>query len=401
VSTSSTSGYTEKLILFKGEVAISSNNLWLPRNGSQVPSGLSAAAIVNGEEYSVGTGGYYVELPDGVLTELYIQATSGISGNTKFYPTIRYKDDPTYTSSYPPAPTNNMLWNQIVNNNNALWDAQRLYGAENLIPYPYYNTSKVENGVTFTDNGDGTITVSTGSGGATSGASFTMVPYYRESVGINPVIHTDKPLFLSGCPAGGKTGNTVNYYLQCALSRGSEDWSGGGTDYGEGARIIPVSGEDHYSIYVVRIIINAGTILTTPITFEPMLALESDARAKEFVPYAKINYELTKDVLKLYDRSYLNFGGFTGSTVKDALKGMIDAVCNSNMETGVTYNVKFTWTNVVVFYGIAIKSSASIAYMTLFPENFWNTSNPALPKTYYVKRNGTNYYYGATDITQL
>lgn len=113
VSTSSTSGYTEKLILFKGEVAISSNNLWLPRNGSQVPSGLSAAAIVNGEEYSVGTGGYYVELPDGVLTELYIQATSGISGNTKFYPTIRYKDDPTYTSSYPPAPTNIMLWNEI------------------------------------------------------------------------------------------------------------------------------------------------------------------------------------------------------------------------------------------------------------------------------------------------
>lgn len=113
VTTSSTSGYSEKLILFKGEVGIGTDNLWLPRNGSQVPSGLSAAAIVNGEEYSVGTGGYYVELPSGVLTELYIQATSGISGNTSFYPTIRYEDDPTYTRSYPPAPTNIMLWNEI------------------------------------------------------------------------------------------------------------------------------------------------------------------------------------------------------------------------------------------------------------------------------------------------
>lgn len=30
---------------------------------------------------------------------------------------------------------------------------------ENLIPYPYYNTTQTVNGVTFTDNGDGTITV--------------------------------------------------------------------------------------------------------------------------------------------------------------------------------------------------------------------------------------------------
>ena len=33
-------------------------------------------------------------------------------------------------------------------------------GARNLIPYPYYETSKVSKGVTITDNGDGTITCS-------------------------------------------------------------------------------------------------------------------------------------------------------------------------------------------------------------------------------------------------
>lgn len=35
----------------------------------------------------------------------------------------------------------------------------RVYGCKNLIPYPYANTTKTESGVTFTDNGDGSITV--------------------------------------------------------------------------------------------------------------------------------------------------------------------------------------------------------------------------------------------------
>ena len=34
-----------------------------------------------------------------------------------------------------------------------------IYGGKNLIPYPYVNTTMTKNGITFTDNGDGTITV--------------------------------------------------------------------------------------------------------------------------------------------------------------------------------------------------------------------------------------------------
>lgn len=176
VTTSSTSGYSEKLILFKGEVGIGTDNLWLPRNGSQVRSGFSATAIVNGEEYSVGTGGFYVELPSGVLTELYIQATSGISENISFYPTIRYKDDPTYTSSYPPAPTNIMLWNEINDVKKDLLSdmsdkAPYLFrkskgdmvdlelvgysvAVNQLIPTSWCSTGGV-----FTNNGDGSYTV--------------------------------------------------------------------------------------------------------------------------------------------------------------------------------------------------------------------------------------------------
>lgn len=43
---------------------------------------------------------------------------------------------------------------------------------KNLIPYPHAHTTKTENGITFTDNGDGTITVN---GTATKGAQYNMV----------------------------------------------------------------------------------------------------------------------------------------------------------------------------------------------------------------------------------
>lgn len=45
----------------------------------------------------------------------------------------------------------------------------RVYGCKNLIPYPYANTTKTVNGITFTDNGDGSITVN---GTATARATF-------------------------------------------------------------------------------------------------------------------------------------------------------------------------------------------------------------------------------------
>ena len=44
-------------------------------------------------------------------------------------------------------------------------------GGKNLIPYPYKNTSKTQGGITFTDNGDGSITIN---GTATTNAYFVL-----------------------------------------------------------------------------------------------------------------------------------------------------------------------------------------------------------------------------------
>ena len=72
---------------------------------------------------------------------------------------------------------------------------------KNLIKYPYSQTTKTENGVTFTDNGDGTITVN---GTATDDTRF----YCRsesDRVSISSGTYT-----ISGCPDGG---SRTTYYI--------------------------------------------------------------------------------------------------------------------------------------------------------------------------------------------
>lgn len=73
---------------------------------------------------------------------------------------------------------------------------------ENLIPYPYSNTTKTSNGLTFTDNKDGTITVN---GTATGSTAFYLCTIDRG-------IHFDSKISFSGCPDGG-SGSTYGIYL--------------------------------------------------------------------------------------------------------------------------------------------------------------------------------------------
>lgn len=60
---------------------------------------------------------------------------------------------------------------------------------ENLIPYPYAETTKTANGVTFTVNSDGSVTVN---GTATSDADFMLLR--------GPIQSYSESYFLSGCP---------------------------------------------------------------------------------------------------------------------------------------------------------------------------------------------------------
>ena len=67
--------------------------------------------------------------------------------------TLTFDDTPTDGSNNP------VKSNGIYDSEKDIYAAMGEMGAKNLIPYPYYNTTKTVNGITFTDNGDGTISV--------------------------------------------------------------------------------------------------------------------------------------------------------------------------------------------------------------------------------------------------
>lgn len=59
--------------------------------------------------------------------------------------------------------------------------SQKQYEGKNLIPYPYADTTKTVNGITFTDNGDGTITAN---GTSTGNADFVLANAFNIKTGM-------------------------------------------------------------------------------------------------------------------------------------------------------------------------------------------------------------------------
>ena len=120
---------------------------------------------------------------------------------------------------------NSVVWNQIV-------DKSRL-------------RSKTSNNVTFTNNGDGTVSVSTTEDGATADVTdYIIFEGYK-----------GKTILLLGCPSGGN----INTYC---LMDGSE----GIVDSGNGAIKSKTSPNISLTIRVKQ-----GTVITTPIVFRPRI----------------------------------------------------------------------------------------------------------------------------------
>ncbi len=131
-------------------------------------------------------------------------------------------------------------------------------GIHNLLPYPYKNTTKTTNGITFTDNGDGTITVN---GTATANTFFQMVA--ADALTLDDGIYT-----ISGCPSGGsENGYRVDCYSTVDTSHPLA------VDVGSGATFT-LNGSNN-TFKWIRIRIGNGTIVNN-VTFKPMLCLASD-----------------------------------------------------------------------------------------------------------------------------
>lgn len=129
---------------------------------------------------------------------------------------------------------------------------------KNLMKYPYISISRTMNGITFTDNGDGSITVN---GTATALATFTLERVY-EFGSLPPGTYT-----LEGCPPGGGIGGTYSLTLEAENDRSITDRGEGSTiTYSETITLGP------NGIYIA---VYSGATVNN-LTFYPMLRLASE-----------------------------------------------------------------------------------------------------------------------------
>lgn len=139
--------------------------------------------------------------------------------------------------------------------------------SKNLIPFPYNGKTETINGVTFTHNGDGTITVN---GTATANA----VHYLRWDVA-NPVVLGRGIYFISGCPEGS---DYPTYYVTVSTAL-----NGAFTDvgvYNSGS----VNGRsiETDAIRAIGIVVKAG-VTANNLLFKPQI--EKGTTATPWTPY--------------------------------------------------------------------------------------------------------------------
>ena len=174
-------------------------------------------------------------------------------------------------------------------------------GAKNLFPTnkTYYNgRSYTNNGITFVQNDDGSITVS---GVATADAQYTL---FTRSTDWGVNIDVGKSYILSGCPSGG---SNDTYRLVFGDTQSSA-YHRLAIDIGEGAEFTITTASETY--YASSIDVRNGVDLTTPITFYPMLRYASDTDST-YQPYAMTNQQMTPYVQAISNPNLLDNPWFT------------------------------------------------------------------------------------------
>jgi hypothetical protein len=148
---------------------------------------------------------------------------------------------------------------------------ENVYGAKNENAYPYEDTTKADSGITFTDNGDGSVTVS-----GTAGANTQFNCHHVKRLTLSQGKHK-----INGCPVGGSGAWYINIteYINGVYS----------TIYTVDENGVEITADNTKS-YGVYVWVASGTSISTPITFYPMIR---DARILDdtFAPYAPTNRE--------------------------------------------------------------------------------------------------------------
>lgn len=209
-----------------------------------------------------------------------------------------------------------------------------VYGSKNLNVYPYQETTETLNGVTFRDNGDGSITVS----GATTSA---YAVFSIRLDGVSPFKLKKGTYKLSGCP--NKSGLSIVFQFNV----NGETISA--VDTGSGATFTLTADATTKWCYLY---VDSNVDLTTAVTFYPMLR---DARISDatFVPYALTNRELTSKTSGLSNRNLLDNPWFTVNQ-----KGFTSGTAAQNSTPIDRWQVRFNATTLaLISSGLNITNS--------------------------------------------
>lgn len=196
------------------------------------------------------------------------------------------------------------------------WSSYAKSGVHQLIPYPYMNTTKTENNVTFTDNGDGTVTVST-SDAVTADTFFI---FFSEASISRARLLNYHEMKLSG-------GISSNVFLQFWNTDGN-----GGIAFSNGDENV-VDFTNASASFNFVIVVKSGTTLAEPVTVSPLLRLATDP-SSTFAPYAMTNRELTEKKLNVdisfpFVKSLGNNDDLNNITEKKGIYSVMGAPANS------------------------------------------------------------------------
>ena len=130
-------------------------------------------------------------------------------------------------------------------------------GGKNLLPYPYDNTTRTNNGVTYTDNGDGTITAN---GTATAYSDFNCQSRTDTKT---PFTLADGTYIINGCPEGG---SSTTYRILVGITQNGS-WKTIAADSGNGATFTYNSSMGNLGVVIA--VYNGATV--NNVTFKPMI----------------------------------------------------------------------------------------------------------------------------------
>ena len=194
----------------------------------------------------------------------------GYSGNEQDYQLIKtsiselkksnnQKDLLRYLTNVLPNPTDVVI---LDNAQDTVKSVKAQLANKNLLPYPYVETTTTKNGITFTVNGDGSITVN----GTASGVAVFQL--FNLTAGSKPMNVANKTITISGCPSGG---SPQSYFL--FFSYGGNTYM----DLGDGITTTP-----NADIDAIRLRIAEGATVNN-LTFKPQIELGTTATA--YTPY--------------------------------------------------------------------------------------------------------------------